>query len=66
MLFGDGAGAVVVKAHETGFMDMVQWSDGRGDSVLTCGARQMKNVLVPGARRRIMLPWKDSLFSNLP
>ena len=50
MLFGDGAGAVVVKAHETGFMDMVQWSDGRGDSVLTCGARQMKNVLVPGAQ----------------
>ena len=50
VLFGDGAGAVVVKAHETGFMDMVQWSDGRGDSVLTCGARQMKNVLVPGAQ----------------
>lgn len=50
VLFGDGAGAVVVKAHETGFMDMVQWSDGRGDSVLTCGARQMKNVLAPGAQ----------------
>ena len=31
-------------------MDMVQWSDGRGDSVLTCGARQMKNLLVPGAQ----------------
>lgn len=50
VLFGDGAGAVVVKADETGFMDMVQWSDGRGDSVLTCGARQMKNLLVPGAQ----------------
>ena len=50
VLFGDGAGAVVVKAVETGFMDMVQWSDGRGDSVLTCGARQMKNLLVPGAQ----------------
>lgn len=50
VLFGDGAGAVVVKADETGFMDMAQWSDGRGDSVLTCGARQMKNLLVPGAQ----------------
>ena len=50
VLFGDGAGAVVVTADETGFMDMVQWSDGRGDSVLTCGARQMKNLLVPGAQ----------------
>ena len=50
VLFGDGAGAAVVKADETGLMDMVQWSDGRGDSVLTCGARQMKNLLVPGAQ----------------
>lgn len=50
MLFGDGAGAVVVRADESGVVDMVQWSDGRGDGVLTCGARQMKNILVPGVQ----------------
>ena len=50
VLFGDGAGAIVVRADESGVVDMVQWSDGRGDGVLTCGARQMKNILVPGVQ----------------
>lgn len=51
VLFGDGAGAVILKREEKGFVDMVQYSDGSGAGVLTCGARQVKNMLVPGEQR---------------
>lgn len=39
VLFGDGAGAAVVKADETGVLGMRMYSDGTKGDVLTCGAR---------------------------
>ena len=43
VLFGDGAAAVVVKAEETGLIEMVMGSDGRKGHVLECGARTSEN-----------------------
>ena len=48
VLSGDGAGAVVVKAEATGFIDMVLGSDGDGGHVLTCRTREMHNLLCEG------------------
>ena len=45
VLFGDGAGAAVVSAEETGVLDLVQKSDGTGKGVLSCKARETRNLL---------------------
>lgn len=46
VLFGDGAGAVVVKADETGILGMNMHSDGTKGGVLTCGSRTNGNFLM--------------------
>ena len=47
VLFGDGAGAAVIQAEETGMIGMVQYSDGKQGPVLTCRARETSNFLSP-------------------
>lgn len=44
-LFGDGAGAVVVRADETGVIDTLVGSDGRKGWVLDCQSRSLGNCL---------------------
>ena len=44
VLFGDGAGAAVIQAGETGVIHMVMGSDGARGQVLTCTARTDGNV----------------------
>ena len=46
VLFGDGAGAVVVKAHETGILGTNMHADGTKGGVLTCGSRTNGNFLL--------------------
>ena len=46
VLFGDGAGAAVVQAAETGVMGIKMCSDGTKGNVLTCGARTNGNFLI--------------------
>lgn len=47
ILFGDGAGAVMVQKCDTGgVLGFVQHSDGRKGSVLSCGNRQLANPYV--------------------
>ena len=46
VLFGDGAGAVVVRADETGILGFQMHSDGTKGNVLTCGARSNGNFLM--------------------
>ena len=46
VLFGDGAGAVVVKADSTGILGMNMHSDGTKGGVLTCGPRTNGNFLM--------------------
>lgn len=43
VLFGDGAGAVVVRAEDTGLIHMVMGADGSKGDVLTCRARTSDN-----------------------
>lgn len=43
VLFGDGAGAAVIKRKEQGILSMVQGSDGERGGVLTCGNRKVNN-----------------------
>lgn len=43
VLFGDGAGAVVICADEQGMLAGVQGSDGVKGSVLSCGGRPVQN-----------------------
>lgn len=43
VLFGDGAGAAVVRASEQGLIGMVMGSDGSKASALSCGARTAGN-----------------------
>ncbi|MGN0376085.1 MAG: beta-ketoacyl-ACP synthase III [Suilimivivens sp.] len=43
VLFGDGAGAAVVRKDETGILSMVQGSDGFKGSALVCEARKVNN-----------------------
>lgn len=43
VLFGDGAGAAVVKAAENGMIASLQGSDGRGSHVLVCKNRTSNN-----------------------
>ena len=45
VLFGDGAGATVVSAEETGVLELVQKSNGAGKGVLSCKARETRNLL---------------------
>lgn len=51
VLFGDGAGAAVIQAEETGMIDMVQYSDGQQGPVLTCKARETSNFLFPNEQK---------------
>ena len=46
VLFGDGAGAVVVKADSTGILGMNMHLDGTKGGVLTCGSRTNGNFLM--------------------
>ncbi|MGN0130818.1 MAG: beta-ketoacyl-ACP synthase III [Lachnospiraceae bacterium] len=46
VLFGDGAGAAVVKADETGLIKFTQGADGAKGMVLSCKNRQNNNPLV--------------------
>lgn len=43
VLFGDGAGAVVVRAEETGLVHMVMGSDGSKGHALACKSRTLEN-----------------------
>lgn len=45
VLFGDGAGAAVIRAEDTGVMEMVIGSDGVKAPVLSCVARTNENFL---------------------
>ena len=45
VLFGDGAGGAVVSAEETGVLELVQKSNGAGKGVLSCKARETRNLL---------------------
>ncbi|WP_143322182.1 beta-ketoacyl-ACP synthase III [Clostridium sp. HBUAS56010] len=45
VLFGDGAGAAVVRAEETGLIHMVMGSDGSRGSALECRARTTESFL---------------------
>lgn len=45
VLFGDGAGTAVVSAEETGVLELVQKSNGAGKGVLSCKARETRNLL---------------------
>lgn len=45
VLFGDGAGAAVVSTEETGVLELVQKSNGAGKGVLSCKARETRNLL---------------------
>ena len=51
VLFGDGAGAAVIQAEETGMIGMVQYSDGQQGPVLTCKARETSNFLFPNEQK---------------
>ncbi len=46
VLFGDGAGAAVVKGSDAGIMSMVQGSDGARGGALTCHNRAVNNPYV--------------------
>lgn len=46
VLFGDGAGAAVVKTDTTGIKAVMAHSDGAGGNVLTCENRVTSNLLV--------------------
>lgn len=48
ILFGDGAGAAVVQASETGVIDTLVGSDGTKANVLSCVARTHENCLTGG------------------
>ena len=46
VLFGDGAGAAVVGASDTGIEEFVMHSDGTRGMVLTCGESKVDNFLI--------------------
>lgn len=50
VLFGDGAGAVVVKRDEAGILSMVQGSDGQKDDALVCENREVNNPFAQKGR----------------
>lgn len=45
ILFGDGAGAAVLRAEETGVLDMMMGSDGTKGDILSCTSRTLGNFL---------------------
>ena len=45
VLFGDGAGAAVLKAEQTGIIDMMMGADGTKGDVLACTSRTVGNFL---------------------
>lgn len=45
VLFGDGAGAAVLKAADTGIVDMLMGSDGTKGGALSCASRTVGNFL---------------------
>lgn len=45
ILFGDGAGAAVLRAEDTGLIHSLVGSDGRGAGVLDCVGRSLGNIL---------------------
>lgn len=49
ILFGDGAGAAIVKGDEHGIMSIVQGTDGARGEVLTCHNRAVNNPFVKGS-----------------
>lgn len=46
VLFGDGAGAVIIKKASEGIIDIVMGSDGSKKDVLTCGDRKINNPFI--------------------
>lgn len=50
VLFGDGAGAVVVKRDEAGILSMVQGSDGQKGDALVCENREVNNPFAQKGR----------------
>lgn len=46
VLFGDGAGAVILKKSEKGIVDTITGSDGTKKDVLTCKARNIDNIFI--------------------
>ena len=58
VLFGDGAGAAVLKAEETGVVDMLMGSDGTKGPVLSCTSRTLGNFLT-GTRPELGLMTMD-------
>ena len=50
VLFGDGAGAAVVKKDDGGILSLVQGSDGSRGMALTCRNREVNNPFVQGSR----------------
>lgn len=46
VLFGDGAGAAIVQASETGVFESIMGSDGTQKDALTCASRYINNPLV--------------------
>ena len=55
VLFGDGAGAAVVSADETGVLGLNMHSNGAKGEVLTCGSRSNGNFLLGRNRSWIIL-----------
>lgn len=51
VLFGDGAGAAIVRNDEAGIEGIVQGSDGAGGSALVCANRPVNNPFVQGENR---------------
>ena len=50
VLFGDGAGAVVVTASENGIYEMVMGADGTKKDALTCQSRPMNNLFLTDSK----------------
>lgn len=47
ILFGDGSGAAVFKADESGLLDVCEYSDGTGGKNLSAGSVPINNLLIP-------------------
>lgn len=58
VLFGDGAGAAVLKADERGLIDMTMGSDGTKGDILACTSRTLGNFLT-GAGPKLGLMTMD-------
>lgn len=54
VLFGDGAGAVVVASDETGIEEITMYSDGTKGNVLLCEERKVGNFLTQTVQKEII------------